>query len=206
MSSPPHSNTSLSSDSELETYATAVFVACATTIMEALFQMQAKLGGSRKGKKAKRDVQRSQVALRIDNDYFCRYTAGAPIFSEAEFKRRERLPREVWEMLRVVVCTVDIYFTPNPDAFLRGGASANQKLTAALHQLCFGFSADAVVEYVQMAQSRNIECLKRYSYAVFGAFEREWLGYMNEEDIVRIEDSCNSLGLPGCLVCVDCAS
>ncbi|PXF40873.1 hypothetical protein BWQ96_09418 [Gracilariopsis chorda] len=206
MSSPPHSDTSSSHDSELETYVTAVVVACATTMMAALSQMQAKRGGSRKGKKAYRDIQRSQAALRIDNDYFCRYSADVPIFSEAEFGRRYRMPREVYEMLLAGVCAVDPYFIQKPDAFLRDGASTDQKLSAGLRQLCFGVSADAVVDYVRMAESTNMECLKRFVYAVFDAFEGPWLRYPNEEDIARIEDSYSSLGFPGCLGCVDCAS
>ncbi|PXF47995.1 hypothetical protein BWQ96_02186 [Gracilariopsis chorda] len=175
-------------------------------MMAALSQMQARRGGSRKGKKANRDIQSPQASLKIDNDYFCRNTAGVQIFSEAKFERRQRTPREVYEMLLVGNCAADPYFIQKPDAFLCDGASTDRKLTAALSQLCFGFSADAVVEYVGRAVSTNMECLKRFSYAVVDTFEGEWLQYLNEEHIVKIEDSYCSLGFPGSLDYVDCAS
>ena len=99
-------------------------------------------------------------------------------------------------MLCVDVYAVDSYFIQKSDALLRDGASTDQTLTSALRQICFGVSADAVVDYVRMAESTNVECLKRFVCAVVNSFEGEWLQYPNKDKIYEIEESYSSLGFP----------
>jgi len=66
--------------------------------------------------------------------------------------------------LRVLdaVCQADPYFVQKPDATGKMGLSPLQKVTAALRMLAYGVSGDLVDEYVRIAESTAVECLRRF--------------------------------------------
>jgi hypothetical protein len=72
-------------------------------------------GGSRLGKLPNRERTRFDGAFKIDLDYHCRLTQNAgrcPVFNDAEFRRRLRVPQAVYEVLRRNILTwADSYFT-----------------------------------------------------------------------------------------------
>lgn len=72
------------------------------------------------------------------------------------------MPRDVYERIRQGVCAVDSYFEQKVDICGIPGATTDQKVAAALRQLTLGVSADSVVEYVRLAESTNLQCLKRF--------------------------------------------
>jgi hypothetical protein len=82
-----------------------LFAAAAAAVGAALSKRKRAFsrGGSRPGKKSNRDIGRDDGAKRIDRDYFCRRSENSgltPVFTEAEFERRYRIPRDVNERLR----------------------------------------------------------------------------------------------------------
>jgi hypothetical protein len=67
-------------------------------------------GGSRPGKAKNRDNGIAQGAELIDRDYFSRVCLLPAPISEAEFERRFRMPRSVYEVLREGSLETDWYF------------------------------------------------------------------------------------------------
>ena len=65
------------------------------------------------------------------------------------------------------------------------GLSPIQKCTAALRMLAYGICADAVDEYIRIAESTASECLKRFVAAVVEQFGDEYLREPTAEDIER---------------------
>ena len=52
--------------------------------------------------------------------------------------------------MRAGVLEVDSYFEQRPDAAGVKGASADQKITAAMRQLAYGYPADAAAELLRL--------------------------------------------------------
>jgi hypothetical protein len=89
------------------------------------------------------------------------------------------MPRETYEMIRKTVLLEDPYFEQKPNAIGTLGASTDQKLAAALRQLTQGVSADAIVEYVRISESKASVCLKRLRSAVFSGLKDDYLHLPN---------------------------
>jgi Plant transposon protein len=167
-------------------------------------------GGSRHAKRPNRNIGRQDGARRIDRDYFCRRKEHAGLsacFTEADLERRYRGPRDVYERIRdKLILWHDKYFVERVDCCGVGGASADQKLWAAVRQLSYGVPADAVSEYGRLAESTNAQCLKKFCAAVVELFEEQWLRFPTMDDIREIEIRYRKLRFPGCIGCLDCAS
>jgi Plant transposon protein len=168
--------------------------------------------GFRPGKAPNQNLGREAAGRQLHFDYFAgmnkvRPDGGiGPVFGEADFERRFRMPFAVYEELKKGVLQIDNYFSQRRDAIGAQGATTDQKLCSALRQLSLGVAADAVVEYVRLSESTNSECLKRFCRAVKMKFKAEYLRPPLEAEIVDIEGRYAELGFPGCLGCLDCAS
>jgi hypothetical protein len=108
--------------------------------------------------------------------------------------------------LRIVrdVQLVDEDFVQKRDASGKLGLSARQKVIAALRQLAYGSSGDAVDEYLRMGESTARKCMKRFCSAVIKAYKDEYLRRPNEEDIKRLQEVGRDRGFPGMLGSLDC--
>ncbi|CDF36381.1 unnamed protein product [Chondrus crispus] len=116
------------------------------------------------------------------------------------------MSRAVYEEVRDAVLQADDYFVQSRDATGRLGATLDQKIMSALRQLTCGISADAVTEIVGLMESSNAVCLKRFCEAIVDTYDAEWLRSPDEHEIQEIEAAYKTLGFPGCLDCLDCAS
>jgi Plant transposon protein len=163
-------------------------------------------GGSRPGKAGNRDTGIEQGAKQIDRDYFNRFSRLPAPIAEADFERRFRMPRSVYELLREGLLETDRYFIQKRDAVGKIGASTDQKMVCALRQLAYGIPADAVCEYARVSESTASESLHKFCAAVRRRFQAEWLGRPNAEELAVIEQHYATLGFPGCIGCVDVAS
>lgn len=188
-------------EAEFEAHkATLVTVSCASVVHAMQNGADGRYGsGSSAGRTGNRDIQRQEAAVRIDRDYLAWNTTSDPIFSKMEFTTRYSMSRELYETIREDVCSVDPYFVQSFDAASVAGSTTDQKLTSAFRQIYQALSADAVVEYVRLQLSTNIECLKRFCRAAVNRFEGEWLRHPNTENIKSNEKSYNAMGFPGCL-------
>ncbi|KAE9081343.1 hypothetical protein PF007_g22700 [Phytophthora fragariae] len=98
----------------------------------------------------------------------------------------------------------DSYFQQRADATGKLGLSALQKCTAAIRQLAYGMPADAVDEYVRIAESNAIKSLLRFCSAVIEVFGDEYLRAPNEEDVQRLLAMHGERGFVGMLGSSDC--
>lgn len=98
----------------------------------------------------------------------------------------------------------DPYFQQRPDATGKLGASALQKVTAALRLLAYGGSADQLDEWIRLGESTILECLKHFVGAVLRNFGETYLRAPTLTDTMRILQQNAKRGFPGCLGSIDC--
>lgn len=79
-------------------------------------------------------------------------------------------------------------------------------MTAVLRMPSLGISADAMIEYIRLAETTNSEYLLRFCKAIVVSSEEEWLRLPTEKKPVELERHYEKLGFPGCIGCLDCAS
>lgn len=95
-------------ESDDDLAASRLVMNCAAFMSQALIPvLKKKHGGSVPGKKANRTDFRLCVASQIDKNYFCRDTPKQLFFSAAEFERRFRMPRDLYEEIREAVMDQD---------------------------------------------------------------------------------------------------
>ena len=78
------------------------------------------------------------------------------------------------------------------------------QVTAAVRQLAYGTSSDAIDEYVRISESTARVALKKFCAAVVKSYEHEYLRDPTEDDMKRLLDSSEKAGWPGCWGSIDC--
>eukprot|EP00267_Zea_mays_P047895 XP_020400401.1 uncharacterized protein LOC109942668 [Zea mays] len=99
---------------------------------------------------------------RIRADYFC----AQPVYTDAQFWRRFRMRRHVFERLVHAVQQVDPYFVQRPNCAGELGLSALQKVVVVVRILAYGVPADAVDEYVKREE------LLEYAQSIISGLKR----------------------------------
>ena len=79
-----------------------------------------------------------------------------------------------------------------------------QKCTSAIRQLAYGTPADALDEYLKIAESTSVKCLKLFVEGVIHIFGDEYMRKPNVNDVQRLLDIGESRGFPGMLGSLDC--
>lgn len=161
--------------------------------------------GSRPGRAPNRDLGVNDASKQLDKDFFCRLAPGQPLYTEAEFERKFRIPRELYESLRLRIVETDTFFLPKQDAAGRSGGSTDLKIYAAVLMLSEGRTGFSVSRETRMSERQVEKCTKRFVRAVVDSLEEEWLRLPRNEELLEIEERYRSLGFPGCIGCVDCA-
>ena len=87
---------------------------------------------------------------------FRHYFSPEPVYDEAHFRRRFRMSRQLFLRISNDLAEMYPFFQQKPDARGRPGFTPIQKCTAALRQLAYGISSDALDEYLEM--SEKIAC------------------------------------------------
>ncbi|XP_074378102.1 uncharacterized protein LOC141719627 [Apium graveolens] len=137
---------------------------------------------------------------RFVNDYF----SPNPVYPEQFFRRRFRMGRHVFLRIVDALSNFDPYFQQRVDALRRKGLSSLQKCTAAMRILAYGVSADAVDDYVCIAESTAVEGLKKFVSNVVTIFEGEYLRKPNSNDVQRLLQMGEARGFPGMMGSIDC--
>ena len=153
-------------------------------------------------KKKRHYVERDRESAndRLLNDYF----VDRPLYPEFMFRRRFRMRRTVFLRLVNQLAATDPYFQQRPDAIGRLGASPLQKCTAAIRMLAYGTSADAVDEYLKIAESTTRECLNHFVEGVTREFGAEYLRRPTIFDVQRLLRDGARRGFPGMMGSIDC--
>nr|XP_043639316.1 uncharacterized protein LOC122610389 [Erigeron canadensis] len=91
------------------------------------------------------------------------------------------------------------------DASGRPGFNIFQKRTFAIRQLAYSYKADALDEYLQMAQDTGYPCLDAFYKYVIHLYQHEYLRRPTETDIERLSTKHEQVhGFPGMLGSIDC--
>ncbi|XP_062193511.1 uncharacterized protein LOC133896889 [Phragmites australis] len=138
------------------------------------------------------DRQHREGAARLYNDYF----ADKPVYGDILFCRRFRMSQRLFLRIAAVVEEHDTWFRQRRDATGKLGLSPLQKMTAAIRQLAYGVSSDAVDKYVQIGASTAMMALRKYVQAIVEVFGEEYLRAPNETDTARLLAEGLSMGVP----------
>lgn len=157
-------------------------------------------GGSRAGRGRNLDRKREQGAQQLHEDYLCEN----PTYPEHVFYRRFRVSRQIFFNICNALEAKYPFFQTRKDATGRVGFNVYQKCTAALRQLAYGVSADAVDEYLRMGESTALECLKQFAACVVECFKSGYLRPPNANESKILLQRANALNFPGMLGSIDC--
>ncbi|XP_057771599.1 uncharacterized protein LOC130991386 [Salvia miltiorrhiza] len=139
-------------------------------------------------------------ALRLHADYFDEN----PVYPDNIFRRQFRMRRALF--LRIVnAVTSDPYFQQRTDALGRPGFTPLQKCTVAVRMLANGGAADQYDEYLRIAESISLECLRRFCRAIINLFGAKYLRKPTSVDCQRLlamHEAKHSF--PGMLGSLDC--
>ncbi|RWR94628.1 putative nuclease HARBI1 [Cinnamomum micranthum f. kanehirae] len=94
---------------------------------------------------------------RLYNDYF----SENPVYTPSQFRRRLRMRKALFLRIVNAVEAHDLYFKQKRSCAGSLGLSALRKVIAAVRMLAYGVAADAVDDYVRIAESTSIESLSR---------------------------------------------
>lgn len=77
------------------------------------------------------------------------------------------------------------FFTQRKNASGRKGLSTIQKCTAAIRMLAYGMAADALDEYLKIAESTALETLRQFCESICKIYGEHYLRAPNENDIQK---------------------
>ncbi|XP_033139845.1 putative nuclease HARBI1 isoform X1 [Brassica rapa] len=134
------------------------------------------------------------------NDYF----SETPTYSHNLFRRRFRMNKSLF--LRIVqrLSTEVPYFRLTEDAIGRTSLTPLQKCTAAIRQLAYGTTADAVDEYVRLGETTAQQCLHHFTAGIIDIFGAQYLRRPTTEDLQRLLVKGEERGFPGMVGSIDC--
>ncbi|XP_062230036.1 uncharacterized protein LOC133927592 [Phragmites australis] len=138
------------------------------------------------------DRGHQEGAARLFRDYF----SNNPVYGDILFRRRFRMSRALFLRIATAVENHDPWFRQKRDATGKLGLSPLQKMTAAIRQLAYGVSADAVDEYVRIGGSTAMLALTKFVEAVVLLFFDEYLRSPTAEDTARLLAIGEQRGFP----------
>ena len=132
------------------------------------------------------------------------YLSAAPIYSASDFRRRFRLPRQIFDRLVAELPSIDPWLQQKADCTGKRGPSTVQLVTAALRMLAYGAAADATDEYCRVSESTVRVALRRVAAAIVTKYEATYLRSPTKDDIdVILKENANR-GFPGMIGSLDC--
>ncbi|XP_010412511.1 PREDICTED: uncharacterized protein LOC104698817 [Camelina sativa] len=143
---------------------------------------------------------REEDHTRLWNDYF----GENPTYTPAMFRRRFRMNTPLFECIVSTIENGVPYFRQRRDATRRLGLSALQKCSAAIRMMAYGCSADAVDEYLRLAETTAHKCLEKFVDGVIHLFGDVYLRRPTAEDLERLLNIGEQRGFPGMVGSIDC--
>ncbi|XP_019087537.1 PREDICTED: uncharacterized protein LOC104728477 [Camelina sativa] len=129
---------------------------------------------------------------RLWNDYF----SDNPTYTQAMFRRRFRMNKPLFIRIVNAIENGVPYFRKRRDATGRLGLSALQKCMSAIRIMAYGCSADAVDEYLRLAETTAHKCLLHFVEGVINLFGDEYLRRPTAEDLQRLMNIGEQQGFP----------
>lgn len=176
------------------------FISQAVAVTVAAQAVKSIRGGSRVGRRPNIDRNRQQGHERIMSDYF----SDAPVYNDNIFRRRFRMQKSLFVRIMNDVTAFDTYFQQKPDALGVPGLSTIQNFTATSRLHCYGVAADAVDEYVRIAETTTSKCLQRFCAAIVGLYTNKYMRNPTPEDVQHWLAVNEARGFPGMFGSLDC--
>lgn len=125
------------------------------------------------------------------------------VYDDADFERRFRMPRAVFDRVRIGLTGRSI-FKQRTDATNKKGISPLVRIIAALRVLAYGKSYDEVDELCEMSTTSVRESFQEFVREIVNVFGDEYLRAPRESDLLRILGINAARGFPGCVGSLDC--
>ena len=138
--------------------------------------------------------------MKLWNDYF----SETPTYPHNIFRRRFRMNKSLFLAIVDRLSQEFKFFQLKEDASGRSTLSPLQKCTAAIRQLAYGGAADAIDEYVRMAETTARKCLHHFTAGIIHLFGDEYLRHPTPEDLERLLAVGEQRGFPGMIGSIDC--
>lgn len=170
-------------------------------LLASLVEERPRNAGSVPGRKV---VYRERVEghNRLMRFYF--NTEPEPIYDDKAFRRRYRMSKRLFNRILSDMLEHNDFYKQKRDATHKLGASPHQKLTAAMRQLAYGISADALDEIIGISAELARESLLTFCQDVVDIYEEEYLRRPTQEDVDRLLKENKKRGFPGMLGSLDC--
>lgn len=170
-------------------------------VMEGLFD-----SSSDEEAKKKEKSPNKQRDFKMANDLLVsQYFSGREsVYSEADFERRFRMPRTVFQRIHDALMGTDP-FIHKEDASKKLGLYPLVKLVACLRHLAYGDAYDREDENLQISETALSQLTKSFCRLVIKVFGKQYLNRPPTfEERQVISQRMASYGFPGCLGSWDC--
>lgn len=125
------------------------------------------------------------------------YFTANPVYSEADFERRFRMPRRLFERIELTLRGKGEFRADLKDATGKAGINPKMKIISVLRVLAYGMSFDAVDELCEIAESTARKSFFSFIDLMKKEFGSEYLRVPNEADLQRILAINERRGFPG---------
>ena len=139
----------------------------------------------------------------ILNHFHDMYFNVGSIYDEADFERRFRMPRNMFNRIYDSVCGTGI-FVQRTDATGRRGIHPKMRVISTFRMMGYGMSLDSQDELCQMSASAAAESLESFADAVIDKFGDEYVRLPKDADLRRILSINEARGFSGCIGSWDC--
>jgi len=139
----------------------------------------------------------------VFRDYFG-LNGAPPVYDEADFKRRFRVPRSVF--LRVYHAVKDRpFFSKRINATDRPRAHPLQMVVAAFRFISYGEAPDRTDEFARLSALTITMSVRELSRSIVDEFGPAYLRPPTPSELERILERNAHRGLPGCMGSLDCS-
>jgi hypothetical protein len=114
------------------------------------------------------------------------------------------MPKPLFQRIHDALVNRYRYFQHRPDATGKYGLTGLQKMVASIRILAYGHPADAVDEYIRIAESTAREALHKFCSGIIEVFGTQYLRAPNAHDVNQILAFNEARGFPGMLGSIDC--
>jgi hypothetical protein len=169
-------------------------------MMQYKMNQKAGCGGSSFGKSSNRERDFEAAHQQIHDDYFKEDS----LYTDEQFRRRYRMPRDLFLKIMSDLENHDPFFKRKADATGRMGASSLQKCTAAMRQLAYGISADATDEYCKISETLARKSLLHFCKGICVMYSDLIFRDPTSEELDEILQGNEDRGFPGMFGSIDC--
>lgn len=155
---------------------------------------------SRPDKRPNKDRDHVEGQVRIFKDYF----SSSPVLGPESFQRRHRIPLSVYEEMKAAILDwerdncdpSERFFEQRADCCGRVGASADQKLLAALRMLASGHSPDDAEAYYGISETVAAKSLMLLCQRLVDVWGAEYLREPTVDDVQNNSNENAQRGFP----------